>query len=267
MAGTATQGGADLLRSERMWADVVAIYRASKKKKDINWFTEWVCRPPAAFFVYLVQGTRITPNQVTFLSLVVAAVACGAFLLIPGPLGAIAGAAIFELSFILDCADGQLARVRGESSPLGHLFDFLMDEIKALMLFGTIAIRLWLVSQDPVHLLAGLAGLFALASGIAITSFTRRPEYGAAPPTSEGQPAELRKRSGPVGMAIGTLEWASRIIVHYPQYIWLLAAIDRLDIYFWGYGAINVVYLGYATLGLLVRLCRPRSRPTIEQPR
>jgi len=36
-----------------MWSDIAAIYRASKKKHDINWFTEWVARPPAAVVVVL----------------------------------------------------------------------------------------------------------------------------------------------------------------------------------------------------------------------
>ena len=35
-----------------MWSEIVAIYRSSKKKQDINWFTEWIARPPAAVVVY-----------------------------------------------------------------------------------------------------------------------------------------------------------------------------------------------------------------------
>ena len=37
------------------------------------------------------------------------------------------------------------------------------------------------------RLLIGIGGLFCLASGIALTSFMRRPEYGAKPPTEDGQ--------------------------------------------------------------------------------
>jgi hypothetical protein len=50
-----------------MFSEIAAIYRASKKKRDINWFTEWIARPPAAVVVYALRGTPITPNQVTFL--------------------------------------------------------------------------------------------------------------------------------------------------------------------------------------------------------
>ena len=58
-----------------MWSDIVAIYRASKKKKDINWFTEWIARPPASVVVYALRNTPITPNQVTFGSALIAAAA------------------------------------------------------------------------------------------------------------------------------------------------------------------------------------------------
>src|SRR5688500_20195087 len=127
-----------------MWSEVAAIYRASKKRRDINWFTEWVCRPPAALLVYLLRNTRVTPNQITFLSLVVCAGAGALFLFGPGHLGLILAALVFELSFVLDCAAGQLARLRKMASPLGHLLDFLMDEIKAFLLSACISARLWI---------------------------------------------------------------------------------------------------------------------------
>jgi phosphatidylglycerophosphate synthase len=242
-----------------MFSDVAAIYRASKKQKDINRFTEWVCRPAAAVVVYLLRSTPITPNQVTFLSVLVCAGACAMFVLLPGWQGAIAAAAVFEVSFVLDCADGQLARIRQTPSVLGHLLDFLMDEIKAFMVFGAIAVRLWTFSGEIYYLLAGIGGLFAVASGIAITSFTRRPEYGAAQPTADGQPHEAAQRSGVVGSLIGGFEFCARIVVHYPQYIWIVAIFDRMDIYFWAYGGVNLLYLGYMFLGLLVELGRFRA--------
>ncbi len=254
---------------KRMWSEVAAIYRASKKKKDINWFTEWVCRPPAAFFVYLLKNTRITPNQVTFLSAFICAGAGAMFVFGPGYWWLIAAALVFELSFILDCADGQLARIRKTASPLGHQLDFLMDEIKAMLVFGCVTARLFLESSDngapsllsssamgEIYLLVGLGGLFALASGISMTSFMRRPEYGAKPPTEDGQPAEVVNRGGLVGGAIWLLESVARTFVHYPAYIWLAAALNRIDLYFWAYAAVNGLYLARCSALILFRLGR-----------
>jgi len=241
-----------------MLSDVVEIYRSSKKKKDINWFTERIARPPAAVVVYVLKGTPITPNQVTFLSALVAAGACAMFALLPGYLWLVAAALVFEFSFVLDCADGQLARLRKTASPLGHLLDFLMDELKAMLLLGCVTVRLWRETDDVRLLIVGLAAQFCLASGISLTSFMRRPEYGAKPPTEEGQPAEVGGRKGPIGMVLTGVEWAARFVVHYPQYLWICALADRMDIYFWAYAGVNALYLAKSMAGILLKLGRFR---------
>jgi phosphatidylglycerophosphate synthase len=249
-----------------MWAAIRDIYRSSKKKKDINWFTEHIARPPAAIVVYAIRNTPLTPNQVTFLSTVVAFGACAMFALCPGWAALILAAFVFELSFVLDCADGMLARLRKLASPLGHLLDFLMDELKAMLLFGAVAVRLWRESGDERLLIVGLGGLFCLSAGIALTSFMRRPEYGAPPPTEDGQPAQVGRRRGPIGMALNVVEWAARVVVHYPQYLWLCAVVDRIDIYFWAYAGVNALYLAKSFASILLKLGRfaPRAAATAE---
>jgi phosphatidylglycerophosphate synthase len=243
-----------------VWSEIADIYRASKKRRDINWFTERIARPPAAVVVYVLRGTPITPNQVTFASAALAAAACAMFALLPGHAWLIAAAAVFELSFVLDCADGQLARLRQTASPLGHLLDFLMDELKAMLLLGAVAVRLWSEQRDERLLLVGLGALFCLASGIALTSFMRRPEYGARPPTPDGQPAEIAVRRGAIGRAISALEWAARFVVHYPQYLWICALANRIDIYFWAYSAVNALYLARSLAAIALRLGRFERR-------
>jgi hypothetical protein len=216
--------------------------------------------------VYLLAGTPVTPNQVTFASAAIAAGACAMIALLPGWGWLVAAAAVFELSFVLDCADGQLARHRKMASPLGHLLDFLMDELKAMLLFGCVAVRMWRETGDERLLVLGLGGLFCLASGIALTSFMRRPEYGAKPPTEDGQPAEVGGRKGPIGIVIGGIEWAARVVVHYPQYIWLCAAADRIDIYFWPYAAVNALYLAKSLATILLKLGRFARAPAMDAP-
>jgi len=245
-----------------MWAEIRSIYRSSKKKKDINWFTEHIARPPAAIVVYAIRNTRLTPNQVTFLSTVVAAASCALIAAVPGYASLLIAALLFELSFILDCADGMLARLRKMASPLGHLLDFLMDELKAMLLFGCVAVRLWRDQGDDWMLVIGLGGLFCLSAGIALTSFMRRPEYGAPPPTEDGQPAQVGRRRGPVGMVLNTLEWGARVVVHYPQYVWLCALVDRIDVYFWAYAAVNALYLAKSLASILLKLGRFAPRAT-----
>ena len=243
------------------WSEIAAIYRASKKKKDINWWTEWVCRPPAAIFVWLWKDGRITPNQVTFLATLVALGSCAMFIFLPGWEGAIAAALVFELSFILDCVDGQLARVRKTASPLGHHLDFLMDEIKAFFVFGAVTVRLWRFG-DPaladIYLLVGLGGMACLGAGLAMTTFMRRQEYGAAPVTEDGQPAQISGGTSLVGRVLALVQHAARVVVHYPSYILLVALIPpgRLDVYFWAYAGVNALYAARSFLGIFLKLGR-----------
>ena len=105
-------------------------------------------------------------------------------------------------------------------------------------------------------MLVRLGTLFCLASGISLTSFMRRPEYGAKPPTDDGQPAEVGRRRGPIGGVLNALEWAARVVVHYPQYLWLCALADRIDVYFWAYAGVNALYLVKSLAAIVLRLGR-----------
>ena len=125
-----------------MLADVVDAYRRTQKPRDILW-NRFVARPLAAVLLVPLARTRVTPNQVTFLTLVVFAGAAALIAFGPSYGMLVAGAAVLELSYVLDCVDGQLARLKGTSSPVGAHLDFLMDELKAFLLVGAVAVRLW----------------------------------------------------------------------------------------------------------------------------
>lgn len=66
-------------------------------------------------------ATSVTPNQITTLSLALGLLA--AVLYAAGGAAAHFGAACFMLSFWLDHADGELARMSGRTSPFGHYYD------------------------------------------------------------------------------------------------------------------------------------------------
>ena len=214
--------------------DAAAIYRLTKKKPDLVW-NEYVCRPLAALLVYALQGTRITPNQVTLVSLAVASVSVGILAFVPGWAGLVLGAVVFELSYVLDCADGMLARLRNLQSPQGHLFDFLMDELKAFAILGACSVRLWAErGYDPGYLLVGIVGLVAVASGIALTTFVRRPEI-AGPPAAAAP-------SSPIQGIVGAVEKVAKLDIHYPSYFLFVALSGRLELYLFPYVAVNALY-------------------------
>ncbi len=237
-----------------MLSEARAIYRQSKKPRDNLW-TEWCSRPPAAVVVWALRPTRVTPNQVTFAALAVFAGAAALLIAWRSYFGLVAAAVAVQLSYILDCVDGQLARYKDMASPVGALLDFLMDEVKAFLLVGACAVRLWAQSADARWLLVGIGGLVTVASGIALTTFMRREEYLKATRT---KPAPLTGMGGGLGPGvIGMVEWVGKNVIQYPQYVWILCLLNRLDVFLLVYLGANLLYLGRSGLLILVKLGRP----------
>lgn len=225
------------------------MYQKTKKVPDLFW-NRFVCRPLAAVLVSALAATRVTPNQVTLASFVVGVVSAGLLVALPGHAGLVVAVLVYQASYVLDCADGMLARWRGVASPAGHLLDFLMDELKAFALLAAAAVRLHYERPDQPFLLLGVVGLVALASGIALTSFQRHPEI--APP--KGQ-APVGPRSS-LARVVGLLEAGAKFLIHYPSYILYVALAGRLEWYFYPYLAVNAAYAAKAWLGVALRFGR-----------
>src|SRR5687768_2805598 len=107
-----------------MFAEVPDLYRQSRKPRDIFW-NNYVSRPMAAVLLVVLRRTPLTPNQVTFASLFVALGAAAAFIALRTHMGLLGAALLLQVSYVLDCADGQLARLKGIATPVGAHLDFL----------------------------------------------------------------------------------------------------------------------------------------------
>lgn len=243
------------------FAQIAAVYRETKKPKDILW-NRLVARPLAAVVVVPLARTPVTPNQITFASLATFVCATVALALRPGYLWLVGAAVLLELSYVLDCADGQLARLKRRSSPAGAHLDFLMDELKAFLLVAACGIRLWRSDGHELWLLEALLGLAVVASAISLTTFMRRPEYlaatGSARPASAGDygdgfAAAPAARSLSV---VGLVEDVGRFLVHYPSYILFVALADQLDVFLHVYLAINAAYAARSLLIVALKLGR-----------
>jgi phosphatidylglycerophosphate synthase len=230
------------------------IYRQTRKIPDLFW-NRWVCRPLAAPIVAVLRDTPVTPNQVTLAALGVATASAVLFAWCPGYSGLLAAAVLFEFSYVLDCVDGMLARWRKTSSPEGHLLDFLMDELKAFQIVAAVSYRLFRERTDIRYLLLGVLGLVVLASGIAMTSFLRRPElaHGAAPAgATPARPTLLRR-------AIGLAERLGKLVIHYPSYILFAALTGRIELYLFPYVIANALYALRALATVALRFGRFES--------
>ncbi|MBT2384280.1 CDP-alcohol phosphatidyltransferase family protein [Streptomyces sp. ISL-11] len=86
----------------------------------------------------VLVNTRLSPNGYTGL-MILAGIAAGAALLVPGLTGAILGALLIQLYLLLDCVDGELARWRKVTSTTGVYLDRVghyLSEAALLVGFG-----------------------------------------------------------------------------------------------------------------------------------
>ena len=99
------------------------------KRKDA-WWTVLLVDPVASrLTVPVANHTRITPNQISFVSFAVGLLSAAAFT--RGTYGWLAlGALAYHVSFVLDCMDGKIARLKGTGTAFGMWLDFSFDRYK-----------------------------------------------------------------------------------------------------------------------------------------
>jgi phosphatidylglycerophosphate synthase len=144
-------------RGDRFWDGYIRSLKPLEVEEPID---VYVHRPPAYVLALLLLPTRVSPNMVTVGSIVLG-FAAGLSILTPFRWHLpIAGLCVFG-SAVFDCADGQLARMRGSSSAFGRMLDGAADYMVSAAVVGGAA---WLVLrkfQEPTWLFA-LAGLLTL---------------------------------------------------------------------------------------------------------
>lgn len=114
------------------WSDL----RTTCKRESDYIITLFVTNEISLLLTFLLAKTRVTPNQVTLLSLL-----CGLLCGVCYALGWFFTGSIFLfLSHILDCTDGNLARVKALFSPLGRWLDFMGDRLAEIFIFLGVSI-------------------------------------------------------------------------------------------------------------------------------
>jgi phosphatidylglycerophosphate synthase len=114
-----------------------------------------------------LKDSRVTPNHLTTLRLIVGLSAAAAFL--PGTYGwSNAGGCLLALSNFLDHADGELARMSGRGSRLGHLYDLASDALITVLLFAAMGIGVGASAEVSDRVLGLSPGLTGAIAGIAV---------------------------------------------------------------------------------------------------
>ena len=121
----------------------------------------WIHRPLAYLLAKALYPTPISPNMVTLISIVFGVLGGVCFFGSFPHHMLFGGLAVFT-SAVFDCADGQLARMRGTSSALGRMLDGMADLVVSVVAVGGAIWVIWTKFHDPTWL-----GLIALALCVA----------------------------------------------------------------------------------------------------
>ena len=103
-----------------------------------GFFSVFVLRKFSKLFTWAAVRLKMTPNQVTIISFAIGLLSAYAFS--RGTFWTIfTGALLLQLSIIIDCVDGELARYTRQFSALGAWLDAITDRIKEYLVFFALA--------------------------------------------------------------------------------------------------------------------------------
>lgn len=150
--------------------NLVEEYKRSLKLLEVEEVVDLVFyRPLATLLVRIVYPTNITPNQLTWVALLMGI--AGTLLFAMGTSTAFfAGAICLIIYDFFDCADGQLARLKGTGTLTGRIVDGFADYIVAILTYLGIGFGFASNSNDPVFwwILTVLAGASNALHSVAV---------------------------------------------------------------------------------------------------
>jgi phosphatidylglycerophosphate synthase len=170
--GVAVSSPADRRRAERWLLDGLV-------KETEGFMSRHFERRVSLAVSRLLAGTRITPNEMTLVSVAVGLVGA-LFFLSPQAALQTLGALLFLLHSILDGCDGELARLKFQESRFGGVLDFWGDNVVHSAVFACIAIGWSRAGGVSFPLALGalaVAGTFASA-GFVYRETMRGPKEG-----------------------------------------------------------------------------------------
>ena len=139
---------------------------------------------------WLLQ-TPLTPNQITILSCVVGLLGALCFSL-GGYWSPLIGALLLQFSVVLDCCDGEVARVKFLESPFGDTLDIICDTVVTIAIFVGMGIAVW--KDGASHHALTLASLLVLGGGLAFPLVTLAEKTEAMGNRRGGWEDSLMKR-------------------------------------------------------------------------
>ncbi len=150
---------------------------ASPYPKSVEDVTDrFLNRPLAGRIVRWLMPTAVTPNQLTAISCFLGLSAAAALSLGSWPALAL-GALLLQLSIVVDCADGQLARAKGLTSQWGEVFDHTSDDLTFLLVSFALGLTVWRSDLGSIGKFLLVTGSFGAALLLTASQYFYNEEY------------------------------------------------------------------------------------------
>ncbi len=196
-----------------------ALLRSLENARDgivDTYFNRKLSRPLSRWLL----RTSLSPNQVTLLSCGVGLLGALCFVL-GGYWGPLVGACLLQGAVVLDCCDGEIARLKFLESPLGEWLDIVCDTAVHLAVFVGIGVAVWRGGPSSHALL--LAGILVLGGCLAFPLVTLAEKTEVAGEQRDGWEDRWIKK---LLAALTTRDFSVLIVAS--------AALGKLEWFLWG---------------------------------
>lgn len=117
--------------------DIINSYTKEKRKRS-SWWARLVSRPISFVFTYLFINMGISANIVSIISILEVLIAC--ILIMIGGQCTIWGVFLYVFWHVLDCVDGNIARIKKESSYVGAFLDAVSGYTAPAFIFLSVGV-------------------------------------------------------------------------------------------------------------------------------
>lgn len=153
--------------------------KATFKPRE-EWWSRVFATPVANIILLAIADWRfITPNRLTVLSFLLAIVS--AVLILRGDYSLlVAAGVILQISYIIDCMDGQLARYRNVASIAGSFLDKWSDFVKFPLIILALSVSAYNATPTIAPIVFGISSVFLICY-LPYLKMLALNEFGIAP--------------------------------------------------------------------------------------
>lgn len=157
------------------WGEIVRSLPKKKNSKSSLW-VKWIIRKLSFPFTFLFINLGFSAWGASVLSIFVALAGCAA-LCVDSALWRVVGVVLVELWLVMDCVDGNIARVKKTSSPMGGCIDAFSGYFITAFVFFSVGVAACYSTRFAEHTglwvaMGGLSSAFGLLARLIHQKYT-----------------------------------------------------------------------------------------------